>query len=235
MSFIYSRALVEESLRGLNSDIAAFVQLSGSHTLRPFSWHDRTIDRYPLSRFGMTSEPLTVDLGAELLTSWLADFPARLTAAHLEDALWLTISGRRCDGSWQMSLPGSSLPRTSADAQLTVRETTYTRWVTKSPAFPFPRQTWVRTTFGSDIGYLHTPTCAANYAAPSMQKHPSARAFVAVFGKPSPMSHEWLMDWPSGWTALWPLGTGRSEPLLRQLSESSPPNTLNAQAQAAAA
>jgi hypothetical protein len=67
----------------------------------------------------------------------------------------------------------------------------------------------VLTTFGSDIGWLHTPTTIANYSAPSMQKHPACRAFVAVFGKPDPINQEWLMGWPIGWTDLAPLEMGK--------------------------
>jgi hypothetical protein len=42
-----------------------------------------------------------------------------------------------------------------------------------------------------------------------MQKHPCAREFVRVFGKPHPTNHEWLMGWLSGWTALQPLETDK--------------------------
>jgi site-specific DNA-cytosine methylase len=80
----------------------------------------------------------------------------------------------------------------------------------------------VRTTHGPDIGYLHTPTCTANYASPSMQKHPCAREFVRVFGRPSPTNHEWLMGWPAGWTELKPLGTGKYLAWRRQHSTSLP-------------
>jgi hypothetical protein len=119
------------------------------------------------------------------------------------------ISGRKCAGSWQMSLPGTSLPRTSADARLIVRQTTSSRWVTRPTALPSPRRTWVAITFGSAFGYVHTPTTIANYAAPSMQKHPCCRAFVRAFGKPTPQNHEFLMGWPEGWTDLRPLEMDR--------------------------
>jgi DNA (cytosine-5)-methyltransferase 1 len=45
----------------------------------------------------------------------------------------------------------------------------------KPAHLPLARLTWVQTTFGSGIGYLHTPTTKANYCADSMQKWPSAR------------------------------------------------------------
>lgn len=89
------------------------------------------------------------------------------------------------------------------------RPTTSKRWVTRPAALPFPRRTWVVTTFGAGTGYLHTPTATANYACASMQKWKNCREFVRVLGKPTPENHEWLMTWPRGWTALQPLGTDR--------------------------
>lgn len=102
-----------------------------------------------------------------------------------------------------------SLLKTSSRGLLNARQPTAPRWVTKPRCFPYPRQTWVRTTFGKDFGYLHTPTTKANYAARSMQKWPSARNFVKVFGRPSPAIHEYLMAWPDGWSDTAPLETGK--------------------------
>ena len=83
------------------------------------------------------------------------------------------------------------------------------RWVTRPTCFPCPRKTWVATTFGEDIGYLHTPTTKANYAAWSMQKHESCRNFVKVFGRPRPETQEYLMGFPQGWTDTAPLEMGK--------------------------
>jgi hypothetical protein len=162
-----------------------------------------------LSQFGMTFKPLTDDRGEAVLTWFRAAFHVRRTAAHLEDESWRMISGRRCDASWQMSLPGTSLPRTSKDARSIAQPMSSNRWVTPSERSLFPRQTWALTTFGKDIGFVHTPTTKANYAAASMQKWPAAREFVRVFGRPDPSNQEWLMGWPLGWTALEPLETAK--------------------------
>jgi hypothetical protein len=77
MSYIYSRALVEASLLGSYLDTDASVQLSGKPTPRLCLLHDKTMEPFPLSRFGLMCKPLMGDLGEELLTSWLAAFPAR--------------------------------------------------------------------------------------------------------------------------------------------------------------
>jgi hypothetical protein len=55
-----------------------------------------------LSRFGMTFAPLTEDLGAELLTSYLAAFPAR-TSARLERAPESKASEAVCGSTWRES------------------------------------------------------------------------------------------------------------------------------------
>lgn len=128
----------------------------------------------------------------------------------------LMIYGRKCGESWQRQLPGTYLPRTSKDAQSTEQPMSSTRWVTKPAALPLPRQTWVRTTKGPGIGYVHTPTETANYSAPSMQKWPGCRAFVRVFGKPTPRNAEWLMGWPIGWSDLARLAPDRFRSWLRR-------------------
>lgn len=172
-----------------------------------FSRTGNEMGRSSHSASGATSARSTADHGEVALISFLAAFPVKPIPPQLREETLLTISGRKCSGSWQMSLPGTSLPKTSADLRLTQRQATSRRWITKPSRFPLPRQTWVATTFGSAIGYLHTPTTQGNYCAPSMQKHPSCRAWRAVFGSVTPEAQEWLMDWPIGWTASGPLAT----------------------------
>jgi hypothetical protein len=209
MSWLFSRALVEESLAANFSEAESSVLLSGMPTAPAYWSRGKQTDPYDLSQFGMTCERLTEDLGAELLTLFRAGFRAKSTAAHLEGAAWRKTSGRSSSGSWQMSLRGLSLPRTSHAEQSRPQPTTSRRWVSLPDALPFQRKTWVLTTFGSATGFLHTPTHTANYACKSMQKWPNCREFVRVFGKPSPTNHEWLMGWPIGWTDLRPLATGK--------------------------
>lgn len=216
MSWLFSRALVEDFLLGTCLDGQLSVQLSATPTPQAFLSLDRMTGRAQLSRYGMTFAHLTPDRGEAVLTWFLAASPARPTAARLEDGLWRTISGRKCDGSWQMQLPGSYLPRMSSARRSTTRPTTWTRWVTAPAAFPLPRATWVLTTYGAGTGYLHTPTTTANYCCPSMQKWPNCREYKRVFGQPGPENHEWLMDWPIGWTDLRPLATDRYQSWLRK-------------------
>ena len=176
----------------------------------------RTMERCRPSLSGMTSEPSTGFPGEAALTSYLEGFPARHIPRLLEVRTSRMIFGRKCGESWQRQLPGTYLPRTLHALPLRQQQSTSKRWVTKPVALPFLRQTWVRTTFGPDIGFVHTPTTKANYTAPSMQKWESCRAFVQAFGRPSPEVHEWLMGWPEGWSDTRPLATDKFQSWLRQ-------------------
>ena len=199
-----------ESLEESSSDGKPSVQSSGSHTQLAYLPPDKMTAFSRLSRFGMTFKPLTADRGEELLMSFREGFHAKLIPQQRLEKIQQTTFGLRCGESWQMSLPGTFLPKTSAEWRLTKPQTTVNRWVTKPKQFPYQRQTWVQTTFGEDIGYLHTPTTMANFCAPSMQKHAGCRNWVKVFGKITPNHYEWLMGWPIGWTDLKPLATDKS-------------------------
>lgn len=209
MSFTYSPELVA----GFSQENCLDIDVSGlsrsthmqGRSLAPGS----ETAAFQNSRCFEKLEPLMLDPTVDELTSWLADFPVKPTPPQLRAEMLRTISGRKCGGWWQMSLPGTYLPKTSRNEQSTARHANLKIWATKPKHFPLARQTWVVTTFGNDTGYLHTPTCTANYAAPSMQKWASAREFVRVFGRPTPENHEWLMGWPIGWTGLQPLETGK--------------------------
>jgi len=207
MSWLFSRALVEEYLPAICSDGEPCALLSGMNTPQAYWCHGRTSDTFRPSRYGMTFAPLTDWHGAALLTLLPGAFRAKHSARLLEARTTRKTSGRKCGESWQMSLPGVSLPRTSRKGQLTPQPTTSRRWVSRLTVSRFPRRTWVLTAFGPDFGYLHTPTATGNYCAPSMQKHPCARSFRQVFGRVTPESHEWLMGWPIGWSGLEPLAT----------------------------
>ncbi len=80
MSWLYSRALVEEYLAGNYLDGERCALLSGNPTPQAFLPPDRMTDFCRPSRFGMTFAPLTDGLGAELLTWFLAASRARTSA-----------------------------------------------------------------------------------------------------------------------------------------------------------
>jgi len=163
------------------------------------------------------SRSLTADLGEELLTSYLADSRVRhFPQLHAGEKPQLTC-GLKCDGSLgKLNRPMCS-PRTSQRPQLNKLQAIAPQWVIKPKCFPYQRQTWAQTTSDKGIGYLHTPTTKANYAAPSMQKWQVCRNFVSVFGKPTPENQEWLMAWPIGWSDTKPLAMDKFQRWQQQL------------------
>lgn len=216
MSWHFSQALQAVFSQAEYSAGEQSAQLSLTGTDGP-SWRlARTMAALTPSLSGVISEPSTGSPGEAALTWYREAFPARRTPPLLEAKTSRMISGRKCGESWQRQLPGTYLPRTLQKPQLTPRQMTLKRWVTKPAVLPFPRQTWVRTTFGPDIGFVHTPTTKANYTAASMQKWPSCRAFVRAFGRPSPEVHEWLMGWPEGWSDTKPLVMDRYQSWLQR-------------------
>ena len=218
MSWLFSRALVADCLerRSLESSPSALSNWTCNGDA--FLHSDRMSDTYDiLFRYGMTFVPLTVDRGAEELMLYLEASLAKHSALPRGVETQPMTFGPKCAESWQMSLPGMYSPRTSASKPSNMLRKTCAQWVSKPRCLPLLRETWVQTTFGSGIGYLHTPTTKANYAASSMQKWPSSRSFVAVFGRPAPSNQEWMMGWPPGWSDTKRLEMDRFQSWRRQL------------------
>ncbi|AIS94251.1 putative cytosine-specific methyltransferase [Burkholderia thailandensis MSMB59] len=219
MSFIFSRALVEEFSQANCSGIDAFVQSNPIRTDRPSLSLDRTTAVYRRSPYGMTYAHSTGAHGAELLIALWADFPVKPIPLQLEEGTLRMISGRKCDGSWQMSLPGTYLPRTSNASRSTPRPTISNRWATPLDASRSTPPSWVARIAAHGSGWLPTPTAKANHDAPSMRKWPAYAAWQDwLGGKTSPATWEYMMGWPIGWTDLRPLATDRFQSWLQQHS-----------------
>ena len=103
MSWLFSRALVEEFLGENFSDGEPSAPSSGNHIPQAFCAPDKTTAFSRLSRFGMTFRPLTESRGEELLMSYLAGFPAR-TSPQPEKARASKGRGRGCGSTWRGSL-----------------------------------------------------------------------------------------------------------------------------------
>lgn len=103
MSWLYSRALVEEFSAATCSDGARSALSSGSPTPQAFLPSDKMTDFSRPSRFGMTFSPLTDDLGADVLTWFLAGFPARTLASQAK-AQASAANDPGCGPTWRGSL-----------------------------------------------------------------------------------------------------------------------------------
>jgi hypothetical protein len=103
MSWLYSRALVEEYSEDICSDGEQSAPLSGNPTQLAYLPLDRMTAFSRLSRFGMTFKPLTESLGQDVLTSYLEDFPVR-TLVQQEKAQELMELDPGCGATWRESL-----------------------------------------------------------------------------------------------------------------------------------
>jgi hypothetical protein len=214
MSWHFSRALVEEFSEATCSDGAQSALLNGSPTPQAFLSPDRMTAFSRLSRFGMTFKPLTADLGADLLTWFLADFRAK-TSAQPEEAQESTEPGLRCGGTWPASLakydPDSHGWKTAQCSLLGDSGEflqTFPRWGMTRDGVLSELPTLVPITNVSESGsLLPTPTChnakEGNYPAERNRRTPLLATHVG--GKIHPHFTEWMMGWPQGWTGLKPL------------------------------
>jgi hypothetical protein len=179
MSFIFSRALVEESLQVNCGAIDAYAPLNLIPMPRPSSSRAKTMEPSRLSRFGMTFEPLTDEHGAELLTSWLEAFHAR-TSALPEPAMVSTESEVGSGSKWRASFakfsPSESKWKTAQCSLLGDSEEfseTWPRWGSMLNGECYLRPMSVPTISANESGSVAlwpTPTVYGNHNMPGASK-----------------------------------------------------------------
>jgi hypothetical protein len=79
MSWLFSRALVEEYSEAICSDGEQSVQSSGNSIPQAYCAPDKMTGFSHLSQFGMTFKPLMESHGKGLLMSYLAAFHAKIS------------------------------------------------------------------------------------------------------------------------------------------------------------
>ena len=165
MSWHYSRALVAEYSAESCSGGEPSALLNGTPTPAAYYWPDKTTGHSRLSRFGMTSEPLTADRGEALLMLFLADSRAR-TSAQQEAAQDLTEneadSGAKWQGSFTKYDPATRSWKTrqfSLLGGLVEFSETWPRWGSMRNGECLERPIAERPTCESESGLWPTPTC----------------------------------------------------------------------------
>ena len=194
MSFIYSRALVEEFSQANCSGTDVSALLSSSPTHKPCLWHDKTTGLSPLSRFGMTCAPLTESHGAALLTWFVGDsrvrtyqlpgmVPASMASAPVSGEKWPESSVRYDPSTsswkthlclWEEGLPWSSV--------------TLPSWGMTRSGFVYQHPTAERPISGTDSGLWPTPTVCGNYNRPYPGKQSGYGLATAVRTWPTPVA-----------------------------------------------
>ena len=164
MSWLYSRALVEEYLEGTCSDGAPFAPSSGNPTPQAYLPPDRMTAFSRPSRFGMTFAPLTDDRGEELLM-WFLEASRARTSAQPEEAPGLTESEAGCGAKWrELSVrydPDSCSWKTHRclwDEDLSAFSLTLPKWGLMRDGVLLERMTLALPTAANDAGLWRTPT-----------------------------------------------------------------------------
>lgn len=226
MSWLFSQALVEEYSAGTSLDGEPSSQLNVTPTQHKFWRNDKTMDASDLSRFGLTSQLLTVAHGVELLTSYLADFPAKTSALPAEAQELMAVAAG-CGPTWHGSfVKYDRASSTWKTAQCSLLEdsdefsATWPKWGSMRSGVCWERTMPRLTMSVKEYGFWPTPT--ARDARTLSGSQPPKRAPTSGMplawtialtlppedrpnGRLNPMWVEWLMGWPMGWTSLKPL------------------------------
>lgn len=160
MSYIFSRALVEEYWAANCSESAPSVPSRSNPTQQAYCSPGRMTDYSRLSRYGMTYAPLTDDHGAALLTWYLEasrarTFPLREKAPALMGSA--PDSGGKCTGllaKYDRNMSLWRTPQCSLLAGLDVFLGTWPRSGMMRNGWCWERTTWVPRMSVSACGYL---------------------------------------------------------------------------------
>ena len=201
MSWLYSQALVAAFSADTCSDGARSALSSGTPTPRAFCAPDKMTAFSRPSRFGMTFGPLTDDLGAELLTWFLAGSHARTSALQgtAQELMGRVLGyGKSLRGSLAMYDHDSSMWKTAqcsllADSQES--SVTWPRWGSIVDGVLYPLPTLVRSMYANASGSWPTPTVCGNYNRKGASKTSGDGLATAVakrmFPTPSAGNDKW--------------------------------------------
>jgi hypothetical protein len=215
MSWLYSRALVEEYSVGTFLDGAQSALWSTTHTPRPSWLPAKTTDVCCLSRSGMTFAPLTETHGEAVLMSFLEAFPAK-TSAPQEKAQDLTAQDLDCGWKWPESWVKYdhrlSLWRTRQHSLLGGLEEfseTWPIWGSMRNGECWGRQTLALILTGNGSGFWPAPAridedfCRMTVKSASMEGHQAhmTTELIRRYGQrfPLPSFGEGMIGFPIGW------------------------------------
>ena len=164
MSWLYSRALVEEYSEGICSDGEPSALWNGKPTQLPSWCSDKTMANCQLSQSGMTFKPLTEEHGEAVLMSFLEAFPAKTLAAP-ERAKASKESEAPCGNTWRESLEKYDLDTHTWkthqclwDEDLQPSSVILPKWGMMRSGVLWERTTLPRLTSGTGSGSWPTPT-----------------------------------------------------------------------------
>jgi hypothetical protein len=225
MSWLFSQALVEAFSEATCSAGEPCAQLNVMPSPQPFWRNDKPTDFSGPSRFGLTCALSTADRGAALLTWYLEGFPARTSAAperRKASAARAQASGWRWPESFARWDPATSKWRTRQSCFIEGSETfseTWPAWGSMLGGESLAAPNVERPKPGLASGLLPTLTAGDAKGArngTAKGRTPADGLTLTDWlwlnvgpGMLHPESAEWVMLWPTGWTALEPLGMDR--------------------------
>jgi hypothetical protein len=228
MSWNYSPGLVVEFLEANCSGTKQSQPLNTTPMPDQFYSHGKPTEHSRISRFGMTCEPLTENLGEELLMWFQEGFRAK-TFPLQEKEQDLTVSDQDSGEKWR----GWSAKYDQATCLWKTAQLSLLGGSEKSLAI-FPRSGMTRdgllwelpmlerNTSESGYGFLPTPTAhnAKEGAYPAEYTRNTPTLATVAGGKINPEWTEWLMGWPINHTALKPSVTDKCRNAEQQPGES---------------
>ncbi len=225
MSWSYLPELVEGFSQVNCSDTGQSAQSKSTHTAVKYYSNGKEMESCPRFPFGMTFEILTANSGVEKWISSLLE--SRANRSQLQDGeegkKTVEICGRTPSVSFAKCDPGTRSWRTSQGCLLTGTFTKYSASWPKAGLMqsgecyllkmlePFTNE--------KESGLLPTPTARDSRTLKGAKRGPNAVGseplVIKVGGTLNPPWVEWLMGWPSGWTALQPLEMDKYQSWLR--------------------
>jgi hypothetical protein len=244
MSWLFSRALVEESSEANCSDGALSAQSRTTPTQQAYLWRGKTMESWSPFPSGMTCEHLTERHGEELLTSFLEASRAKISAVpergqvstdqdQVSGKKWRALSVKfdLASCSWRTA-------HCSSNEDLPWSSVILPRWGMMRSGECWERETPEPPTNGIDSGYwVPTPTVGDSRSAGSRNTATSkakpgtsltdwargdggtGRQDKENGGKLNPQFAEWLMGWPVGWAAYEPLEMDKFQQWQQQHSD----------------
>ena len=196
MSWLFSQALVEGYSAGTSLAGEPCAQLNVTPTQHKFWRADKTIEASDHSRFGLTSQLLTVARGAELLMSFLAAFRARTSAQQAR--VWVLMeleaaSGRTCSGLFAKFSQAASTWKTAQCSLLGDSDEfleIWPRWGSMRNGGSFLRQIPALPICANASGLWPTPTVYGNHNQPGASKTAGWGLSSAVKLWPTPVADD---------------------------------------------
>jgi len=216
MSWLYSRALVEEYSAENCSGGVPFVPSSSTNTPAMYLWQGKTTEALNLSRYGMMCEPLTESRGEELLTLYLEDFLVK-TSVQPEKVQELAVNDQVYGSKWQGLLVKHAPDMFSSKIVLCSEQEDLVRFSKTLPRSGMMQDgecselaMLERHTREKECGYLPTITKLEWKGRGPNSKQQGLTNRLGITGKQlHPDYCEALMGWPIGWTELKELETDK--------------------------